>query len=802
MFLKKSILLFVALRTLVLAYGQQNCTAVFTGKIVDESDRPVTGAIVLLMPQQIGQTSDSLGNFRFTNLCAGKYQVKIQYLGFQDEEFEIRVSGSVNRHIHIKEVARQLDEVVIQHHDDTHTEHVNNFVQLDERQLAELAGKSLGESLKAVSGVTSIQTGPGIFKPVIHGVHSQRILMLNHGIRQEGQQWGAEHAPEIDPFVASNIVVIKDASAIKYGADALGGVIVVNPAALPGAAGLGGTLNTIVQSNGRSGTISGMLEGGVRHHEGWGWRVQGTVKRTGDFKAPRYNLTNTGVREVNFSAATGLHRENSGFDLFFSHFQTELGILSGAYNKTLEDLLVAMESPEPQKTSDFSYKIAEPRQEVSHNLLKLNGHIKTRLGEWRMQYGFQNNNRREYDVRIGNLSKIPAIDLRLNTHTLEAEWETLHSEKKTLSVGLNGTYQQNDNIYGTQRMPFVPNFDNLSLGVFAVTKLLFNQWAVNLGARYDYRYFDVTGFNSVNNLYTASYHFNNVSATAGATVDLRKSETLALSVSAAWRPPHVSELYSSGKHQSVGSYENGLLITKSSQVIDIDEANVNAEQALKFVTTYKRSLQNLTIEVGPYANYIFNYIYLRPEGVSNGLRGPGPAFWYTQTDAMFLGADLSGTWEAHQHLKVTPKVSLLRASDERNHTYLTFIPSNRYELAIRYEIPTRSAVRNFYVESKTSYVAKQSRAPRVIGVRKFIEDPDFNPFADDQRTFDFIEPPDGYWLWNLAVGFSIKGQKLQYDFRLASENTLNQTYREYTNRFRYYADDMGRNITFSLKCIF
>ena len=126
--------------------------------------------------------------------------------------------------------------------------------------------------------MNSIQTGPGIFKPVIHGVHSQRVLILNHGIRQEGQQWGAEHAPEIDPFIASDVVVVKDASSIKYGTDAIGGVIVVNPAPLPeNAADFGGSVSTIAQSIGRSGTFSGMLEGGIKAHEGWGWRVQGTI---------------------------------------------------------------------------------------------------------------------------------------------------------------------------------------------------------------------------------------------------------------------------------------------------------------------------------------------------------------------------------------------------------------------------------------------------------------------------------------------------------------------------------------------
>lgn len=132
-------------------------------------------------------------------------------------EFNLQILGSVNRLIELKEEAKELNAVIVTaHHDAAHIEYANNFTQLNEKQLAEVAGKSLGESLKEVSGVNSIQTGPGIFKPVIHGVHSQRILILNNGIRQEDQQWGAEHAPEIDPFLASSIIVIKDASAIAF----------------------------------------------------------------------------------------------------------------------------------------------------------------------------------------------------------------------------------------------------------------------------------------------------------------------------------------------------------------------------------------------------------------------------------------------------------------------------------------------------------------------------------------------------------------------------------------------------------
>jgi len=42
-------------------------------------------------------------------------------------------------------------------------------------------------------GVSQITTGGGISKPVIRGLGFNRIVTVNDGIRQEGQQWGDEH---------------------------------------------------------------------------------------------------------------------------------------------------------------------------------------------------------------------------------------------------------------------------------------------------------------------------------------------------------------------------------------------------------------------------------------------------------------------------------------------------------------------------------------------------------------------------------------------------------------------------------
>ncbi|HYI76209.1 MAG TPA: TonB-dependent receptor [Chryseolinea sp.] len=782
----------------------QECNGAFTGRVLDKGNQPLIGAAIMLSNSQKGTITDASGNFHFDRLCKGVYSVKVQYLGYETLEFKITVDGAVSRILHLKEDIRQLQEVVVED-ELQHIEHAHNLATLNAKQLAESAGKSLGESLKEIPGVNTIQTGPGIFKPVIHGVHSQRVLILNHGIRQEGQQWGAEHAPEIDPFIASDVSVIKDASSIKYGTDAIGGVIVVNPAPLPEGAGIGGSLNMIGQSNGRSGTVSGMMEGGLKNLEGWGWRVQGTAKRSGDFHTPSYSLTNTGIKELNFSASAGYHNQRFGFEVFFSHFNSELGILKGTSIGNQNDLEEAMERSIPLYTSSFSYTIGEPRQEVEHNLLKLSAHVKTKRGEIRLQYGFQNNQRKEFDLRIGDLSNTPELNLLLNTHTIEAEWETVRSEKWSVSTGATGMFQQNRKVDGTQRVPFIPDFNNISAGLFGVTKVYLNQWTIDVGARYDYKYYSVAGYDYKNSLFQSTLQFNNVSATAGATVGIKQNGALNLNISSAWRPPHVAELYSVGTHQSAAANEYGFLLNDSTnEVLDIDDVSFKTEQALKFVGTYQHRWSKFTLEMTPYVNYIYNYIYLRPTGISQNVRGTYAYFRYTQTDALFLGADISGVWRVHPFVKVTPKVSLLRASDARNDDYLVFIPSNWYEIAIRYDRPTLGTLKNFFIESKTRYVSRQNRTPRVVTVKEINDamDEGSDPFENDDSNFDFMEAPSGYLLWNAAAGVSVKGEKTQYDFRIGAENILNTTYREYTNRFRYYADDLGSNFIISVKCIF
>jgi iron complex outermembrane receptor protein len=272
------------------------------------------------------------------------------------------------------------------------------------------------------------------------------------------------------------------------------------------------------------------------------------------------------VKELNFSAAFGLHKENYGFEIFASRFHTDVGILKGTAIGNIEDLLAAMNGEEPLYTAPFSYDINQPRQEVSHDLIKLNAHMKSMGGEWRVQYGYQQNNRKEFDIRRTSLVSIPALNLDLSTHTVEAEWEREKSEDRTLCIGITSLIQTNTNVPGTQRIPFIPNFANYSGGFFGVIQRLIGKWKWDAGLRFDYRGYVVKGYDYKNSYFNDQLTFANASGTLGANIQINTKNAFHWNISSAWRPPHVSELYSLGTHQSAGAIEYGLLLKISSRL--------------------------------------------------------------------------------------------------------------------------------------------------------------------------------------------------------------------------------------------
>lgn len=748
-----------------------NCTCVLKG-VVHETNihNPIPGAVVYLKGTKYAEYTNAEGKYNFKNLCQGTYTLVCQAVGYQKVEVVINLSKEHSEELTLNNSDEHLQEVIVAGKKLENNTHTKNIIEGD--ALEQSRGQNLAESLKAATGVTTLQTGSSIAKPVIHGMHSNRVLILNNGIRQEGQQWGSEHAPEIDPFVAKKLTVVKGAAGVRYGSDAIAGVIMVEPNPLPDSAKIHGEINTVAFSNGQQGVVSGIVEGGISSIKGLAWRLQGTYKRGGDIKTAQYYLANTGIQERNFSVALGYNAIHWGTEAYFSYFDTQLGIFAGSHIGNITDLLNAIDNPRPSSDytpSSSSYTINRPDQDLAHNLLKIKSFfIAENLGKWTLTLSRQYDWRLEYDIPRGNRT-LNTLNFKLTSYQGE-----LILEHKPLwgilsgTVGLNGLWQENLSSSYQLEKPLtntvlIPNYHTKSAGLFLIERYVKNKWEIETGLRYDIRNSEAYGLSFNNTIFHHSFTFNNASATAGLAYNASSKLTYKANAAIAWRAPNMNELFSNGVHHGAAAYEKG----------NID---LVPEVAHNISVSAEYSGDRWAWEVAPYFNYIKDFIYLKPR-IENGVlqtvlsvRGAFPAFDYTQVDAVFAGVDASLKYMITQQLSISEKYSMVRAKDVRNDSYMVNIPANRLESTLKYTFSKKDA----YISISNLWVARQSRV---------------------EANSDFLAPPAGYNLWNLYAGYPIKKVTLG----LSVSNLLNTAYRDYMNRFRYFTDEMGRNISLRLQ---
>jgi len=782
----KRLLTIFLLLSFGLAYSQ-SCLYSLKGRILAEN-KALPGATILIKDTNSSRIADEQGNFSFDNLCARTYEIEIRFLGYETITKKVYLPQNEVLQIELLEDKTQLSEVVV-----TGNSIARSTTQissaLEEEALQQLHGKPLGESLQRIAGVGALQTGPAIFKPVIHGLHSQRILILNNGIRQEGQQWGTEHAPEIDPFVAKQIEVIKGAEAVRYGADAMGGVIIVSPPPIHDTGGFGGAINTSYQSNSKTSTVSIATEG-LLAAKNWSWRMQASGKYGGDYHTPDYTLSNTGQREVNFSGGLGYRNSNSELEFYFSSFNARIGILRAAHAGNLTDLNNSIISQKPWYIKDFSFDIQNPYQAINHHLFKTS-YKKNLSGNNFIKaiYGLQINNRKEFDIRRANRSDRPAISMQLLSQVFDVSFDHL-ADSHQGSYGLTTTIKINNNDTETTGIqPLIPDYRQVAAGLFALEKIKWRAFTFEAGARADYQYLQALTFINNDELIKPDYHFFYLSANAGLRYTINSQSNLSSNISFSNRPPHISELFSQGLHHGTATIEEGLLLPNGT--LEIDESLFKNERSIKWLNSFAKQSKNFSFEASVYANLIDNYIFLQPKETRLTIRGYFPVFAYKQTQALLTGADITFNYTFLKDFTLTGKYSYLYGQDLTAQQPLIYMPPPQFDTELNWLIPTLNQYKAF-LKARVLHVTQQVRTPITINPIDLEGGPAPN------ETFDFMDAPNAYTLLNVETGFTLPIKEHDLILTLACENLTNQRYRNYMNRLRYFADDIGRNFIIRL----
>jgi iron complex outermembrane receptor protein len=779
---------------------QDSCTFTVAGKVTDQATKlPLAFANVVLEGSTIGTVTNEAGEFEIQGLCEKEYDLTFSYLGYKTKTHHHDFHHGFLE-IQLAPDQTLLESIVVEAEYTRGTLQSSTTAKLGGEELESVKTESFAEAASQISGVSMLSTGQNVAKPIIHGLHSNRVLIVNNGLRHEFQNWGIDHAPEIDPSAINQIEVIKGAATVRFGPEALGGVILTSPAPMELSTPLSGKIGLVGKSNGQSG------EGNIELRKGFKWlslMAGGSYLKQGDLQAPNYNLSNTGKEEESYYGGIRIHPfANLDIEGYYSRVDQNLGILLGSTFSNLEDLERALEADVPAFTTDFTYDINQPRQEIRHDLYKATARYTGNNHVLELKYGHQFNARKEFGLRRGDA---PTIDLELVTNSIDLDWSHPSIGPFSGKIGAQWQDQANDNLPGTNTVPFIPNYDSERWGAYLIESAQFgNNNTIEFGLRYDWMEAQITGREPDNTIYRNTIEYENITATLGYKKQITPESSFRTNIGTAWRPPNVAELYRFGQHSFLLEYglwrytidERFDFVSTSEGILTEEDRPVPSEVGYKWINTFELNREDFQFEATAYINYIENFIYSKPGGLTRTPRGVFVYFIYDQSNALFWGTDLTARLRHSAQLSSTLKGSYLWAKQLDPTDFFAGLPPPNlsYELTFT---PKQAWLKNSSFKFHVNYTFEQTQHPRILTVQEFLnafQDDELNRFADDASDFDILAPPPAFLLAN----FSYQASWKQLSWRFQVKNIFNTSYRNYTDRLRYFADDLGRNFVVSI----
>lgn len=791
---------FLCLSILLSLYGRSQesaCNFSVQGTVLDaDTKKPIPHVVVKVKGTDRATHTNLDGEFTIDSLCFEENTLIVSCYGYNNSICEDHHhTHDQSSHIYLTEEVTEKDGVTIEA-TRLKQEGTNSISQdkIDKEELRSKASESLASAISDVNGVSVASTGSNVQLPIIHGLYGNRVLILNNGLKHGFQNWGSDHAPEIDVVGANSITIIKGATGVRFGPEALGGTIIVSPNGLALQSPFNVHVGTGFETNGKGINTNVELEQGFKK---WSYYVNGNFTKIGDRNSPTYMLTNSGKEEKSIGIGTRYRFKKLDMKLHYSYVDQNLALLRSSIAESGNAFVNAINGDEPIFIRPFSYDIKSPNQLTKHHFTK------AEVSWWYREdskftfiAGRQINKRQEYDVR--KKIELPIIDLNLTTSDYQLEWK--HPEWKNLDGIISAQFftQLNDNIPGTGTTPFIPNYKTLRYSAFIVESMRFTNNTFEFGARFDHEQNYVAGRTPSQDVFRDDFSFTNATASIGLISLLSEKNTLRINLGTAWRTPNMSELFSFGQHGFKSSFgllryytnDNGDL--RTDKVIPLTESGVKPERGYKFITEFETAGKKNTHVVTAYSHYIQNYIFDRPVAIIGTVRGPMPVFIVDQADAFFVGMDYTWKKDWTNEINGAFGVSYVWSRNLSKDEVLI----NQPPLSANYKLSWTKAklwkLKNSKLSIRPSYTFQQYQAPRTIAPEDIIEE--VVEINTESEIFDFKDAPEGYFLLNASWNVEFK----QFGFGVTVNNILNTSYRDYLNEMRYFADELGRNFIFNI----
>jgi len=736
-------------KTLILFLLSAFCysvTAQNSGIVKDSENQPIDDVSVFIADQNILLKTNKLGEFFFESKLPNNTYLNFYKNGYVSKLVKYKEGSEFI--VFLKKLHVTLDEVgVVESYSELGNTKLTN---IDKKSLENvfLRDNSMVESITQLSGVDIVSSGLGIQKVVVRGLSGMRVVTYLNGMQINNQQWANDHGIGFTDLGLGEVELIKGASALKYGSEAIGGLLFFKDSPFVSNKKMNGYIASKFDN---SSYLSSSQFGLNWNKNNLFFNLYGQYSISSDYRLPNNDyLFNSRFNQnaIKFSVA---HRYKNLQNIFrYQYHHENPGIPAHAHvdpaDINIEDIT--------SSSFDFNdaYKLLTPYQLVNNQLFNYNLNYLSNNLKLSLHFGHFINNLQEYekwtrpafDLTISNTQITPNIRYKIND--------------LTFNLGSQLSVLDNKN---NEDERLVPDASTLNVGPYVILDYEKNNFGFNSGIRYDYKH-----LKSEDNVSNINYdnEFSNTSFSSGIYYKFLDN-VLRFTYSGSYRAPHFSELFSDGVHHGTNRYELG-------------NENLDIEYADQFELKYQWANEHFGFVLNPFLQNISDFISIVP---TDTFISSYRVYNYKQYNNVEIkGVEMNLHYHPHQlhNLHIEQSYTFLQTKNKDDQYGLALVPANSIKTKILFDLNDYERL----VKYKFDYLSF------------------YHLYKFSQEDFaEYEELTESYSLINFQIGLKLSDKLL---CTIGINNLLNKEYTPHTSRIRGVAGGVpnpGRSFNINLK---
>ncbi len=612
---------------------------------------PIQNASVYIADQDIISYTNEFGEFTFSTKIPKNSIIEFKKYGYSTKVVNYK-GGELK--VYLEKLHVELDEVGIIDKSQKLGESKTLSIETKSLNNNFISSSSLVETITKLPGINTIGSGLGIQKIVIRGLSGLRVVSYLNGMKVNNQQWANDHGIGFTDLGLSEVELIKGASSLMYGGEAVGGLVFFKD-------------SPFIESKIPSGYIATKFDNShflFGNQFGFKWSINnffinlyGQYDLAADYRLPNNTyLFNSRFRNKGIKFSIAKRTDNTQSIFRYQNNVDEVGIPAHAHGDLSEIDINDLASSELILPDDF--EATRPTQFINNHLFTLENIIFNNQSKYTFFIGHFINHLQEFEKWT-----IPGFDIKTNNSIGRFNYKKFY-DKFTFNAGTSFEYLDNKNAEATDTL--TPNASSKDIGFYSILDFENKGVGFNIGVRFDHKNVESSDVNFENS-------YTSFSSSAGFFIE-KNDHISRLTYSSSFRSPHFSELFSYGLHHGTMRFEIGNL-------------NLENEKSHQFDFKHQWSSQHFAFVVNPFFQYIHNFITINPTNdfYNNTYR----IYNYEQfKDVILYGFEANIHYHPHilHNLHFHQSYSFLNARNLDQDTYLTLTPANKIKTSVNFDV--------------------------------------------------------------------------------------------------------------------